>query len=123
MKPSEAIYSLTVLRDRFGRILDSTAARVRVWALDKNLCYRADWDAERVREELNESLGRVMLRFHFDLAEPPQSGPKYHIQIGGVPHGGELWWLPPSLNLPRIAHPPIDLVLACEMIAANFFPL
>ncbi len=204
MKPSEAIYSLTVLRDTFGRILDPTGPRlldqaiaqvrasagetqnegtgaqrkkkkkkveppwgfqitpdsplqfqkcsvkdanvrvdlfcrfewpsdstaeasiqnlaVRVWALDKDLCYRADWDAERIREKLNESIGRVMLRFHFDRAGHLQSGPKYHLQIGGVPHGGELWWLPPSLNLPRIAHPPTDLVLACEMIAANFFP-
>jgi hypothetical protein len=205
MKPRDAIYSLTVLRDRFNRILDPTAARVldqaiaqakasagetpeegtnkhrkkkkkkveppwgfqitpdsplqfqkcavketnvrvdlfchfewpsdstaeasvqklavRVWALDRNLCYRADWDAERVRGEVNESFGRVMLRFHFDLAEPLQSGPRHHLQIGGVPHAGELWSLPPSLNLPRIAHPPTDLVLACEMIAANFFPL
>jgi len=95
---------------------------VRIWALDKNLCYRPEWDAERIGKEFNESLGRVMLRFHFDLATAPQPGPKYHFQIGGVPHGAELWWLPPSVNLPRIAHPPTDIVLACEMIAANFFP-
>lgn len=114
---------------RFEWPLDSAAGAsiqdlaVRVWALDRNLCYRADWDAKRVSDELSESLGRVMLRIHFDLAGPQQSGPKYHLQIGGVPHDGELWSLPPSLNLPRIAHPPTDLVLACEMIAANFFPL
>src|SRR6266849_2767835 len=204
MKPIDAVYSLTVLRDRFSRILDPASGRVldqaiaqvrasagepaarsvigstktkkkkvrppwgfqiapdtplqfqrcslkganvrvdlychfawpsdhtarasvqnlavRIWDLDRNLCYRPDWDAQRIGNELNVSFGRVMLRFHFDLATAEQPGPKYHFQVGGVPHGAELWWLPPSVNLPRIAHPPTDIVLACEMIAANFFP-
>ena len=63
-----------------------------------------------------------MLRLHFDLANPGQPGPKYHLQVGGVPGENGLCWFHPSLNLPRVAHPPTDLVLICEMIASNFFP-
>ena len=33
----------------------------------------------------------------------------------------EVCWLSESVDRPRIAHPPFDLLLACEMVAANFF--
>jgi hypothetical protein len=95
---------------------------LRVWALDRRVSFRRDWDAPQI-EDMLEGLGkRVMLRVHFDLANSTQPGPKYHIQVGGIQGQNELCWFHPSLNLPRIAHPPTDLVLICEMIASNFFP-
>ena len=95
---------------------------LRVWSLDKRICFRREFDAEHI-ENILAGLGkRVMLRLHFDLANSGQQGPKYHIQIGGVEAPSEYCWLHPSVNLPRIAHPPSDIVLICEMIACNFFP-
>jgi hypothetical protein len=95
---------------------------LRVWSLDRRQCFRRGWDADEIESIFDGSARRVMLRLHFDLASSDQPGPKYHVQVGGIPAGDELWWMPPSVNLPRIAHPPIDIVLLCEMIAANFFP-
>lgn len=95
---------------------------IRVWCLDKSVCYRADWDAESVEDRIQPGVGRVLLRLHFDLANPHQAGPKYHLQIGGKPADEELHWFPKALSLPRILHMPVDLVLASEMIAANFYP-
>jgi hypothetical protein len=93
---------------------------LRVWSLEKRLFFRSEWDAEHLEDTLDGLGRRVMLRLHFDLANSGQQGPKYHIQVGGIP--GQYCWLHPSMNLPRIAHPPSDIVLMCEMIARNFFP-
>lgn len=94
---------------------------VRVWALDRGLYFREEWDAERIDSEIASNLGRVMLRMHFDLANPAQAGPRYHLQIGGNQRDGEYHWFPQGLSVPRFLHTPIDLVLASEMIAATFF--
>jgi hypothetical protein len=94
---------------------------LRVWCLDPRLVFRAQWDAEPLKEWLTSGK-RVVLRYHFDLASPEQPGPTYHVQVGGIPHGNECFWVPSEMNLPRLAHPPTDLLLACEMVAANFFP-
>ncbi len=95
---------------------------VRVWALDEHVYFREDWDAERLNSDISSNNGRVMLRMHFDLANPAQAGPRYHLQIGGNQRQGEFHWFPQSLSVPRFLHPPMDLVLASEMIAATFFP-
>ncbi len=67
--------------------------------------------------------GRVIYRCHFDRADqnPKQAGPEYHLQFGGKPEADELGWLPEIISLPRIVHPPFDLILICELIAANFY--
>ena len=95
---------------------------VRIWSLDDHVYFRKEWDAKRLSSEVDSNTGRVMLRLHFDLANEMQSGPKYHLQVGGKPHDGELHWFPESLSVPRMLHPPMDLVLATELIAATFFP-
>jgi hypothetical protein len=95
---------------------------VRIWSLDKKVCFRDKWDAAPLKDSLGDPCRRVMLRCHFDLANSGQAGPRYHIQVGGVPDGDEFYWAPPTINLPRIMHPPTDIVLACQLIAANFFP-
>lgn len=92
---------------------------VRLWALNRGMFFRDEWDAERIRAgALNE---RVMMRFHFDLAEPNQSAPLSHLQIGGVADGNEYCWLHPKIEKPRFAHMPMDLVLVCELIGATFY--
>jgi hypothetical protein len=63
-----------------------------------------------------------MLRFHFDKANPGQPGPGYHIQLGGNAHTREMSWFHPSIAVPRIPFPPMDLVLATQLVAVNFFP-
>jgi hypothetical protein len=92
---------------------------VRLWALNRQVFFREEWDAERIRAgALNE---RVMMRFHFDMAEPDQSAPLSHLQIGGIADANEYCWLHPKIEKPRFAHMPIDLVLACELIGATFY--
>ena len=95
---------------------------IRVWSLDKHIYFRDDWDAKQLSSQINANTGRVMSRLHFDLANKDQPGPKYHLQVGGKPHDDEFHWFPDSLGVPRILHPPMDLVLATELIAANFYP-
>ena len=95
---------------------------IRVWSLDEQIYFRKEWDAKRLCTEIDGVTGRVMLRLHFDLANAAQPGPKYHLQIGGKPQDNEFHWFPESLGVPRILHPPMDLVLATELISATFYP-
>lgn len=94
---------------------------VRIWSLEDQVMFREDWDAPEIEARINPEYGRVMLRFHFDRANPDQQGPKYHVQVGGKAFPEECCWLHEAISVPRLAYPPMDLVLACEMIAANFF--
>lgn len=99
---------------------------LRVWSADEHLIYREEYDSEVIAELMtsphNGLQERVMLRCHFDLANPNQSGPRYHLQFGGNPRAGEQCWYPKELDLPRLVHQPFDLVLLCELVVANFFP-
>ena len=100
---------------------------LRVWSADEEMMYRAALDSEVIGERVTRIEGglreRVMLRYHFDLANSEQSGPKYHMQIGGNALPEEHYWYPKEFDLPRIIHQPFDLVLLCETVAANFFPI
>jgi len=92
---------------------------VRLWALNRQMYFREEWDAERIGgESLNE---RVMIRFHFDLAGPGQSAPQSHLQIGGVADENEYCWLHPKIEKPRFPIMPMDLILVCELIGATFY--
>ena len=95
---------------------------LRVWSLDPSLYFRHDWDAAGIGDRIQQDTGRVMWRAHFDLANLDQSGPKYHMQFGGRQHDEEMHWFPSTLSIPRIAHSPLDLVLATEFVTATFFP-
>lgn len=95
---------------------------MRVWSLDEAVYYRTEWDSEGLKEKLESGGKRVMLRLHFDLANPNQPGPRYHLQVGGVQHTGEHHWFPENLSVPRMLHFPVDLILATELIAATFYP-
>ena len=95
---------------------------IRVWSLDPHVYFREQWDAPDLVEMCSPETGRVMLRVHFDLANPGQSGPHYHLQVGGNARSEEMHWFPEALSVPRILHMPMDLILASELVAATFYP-
>lgn len=97
--------------------------KVRIWSEHFDIIYDERRDAEAIFDRLakQEMPKRVVCRFHFDKAEPNQSGSDYHLQLGGKPEDYELYWHPKKVNVPRLAYQPMDLFLTCQMIAANFF--
>lgn len=109
----------TVLWWKEGSLPVKQEITLRVWSDELDYIYRPAWDSEKIYGRL--TLGRVMLRCHFDLANPNQHGPKYHLQFGGNAREHELCWFPEIMDLPRLACPPMDLILACQLIAANFY--
>ncbi|MFA3920452.1 hypothetical protein [Ruegeria hyattellae] len=63
-------------------------------------------------------------RWHLDMAnqkEPGnwQPGPMTHLQYGGHLHGDRT--LDCFLKTPRWCHPPMEVGLLCEIVAANFY--
>jgi len=65
-------------------------------------------------------------RWHIDLANrldecTYQAGPLFHLQGGGhQPQGDRSKDL--KVSLPRFPTPPMELILTCELIIANFYP-
>lgn len=97
---------------------------LRVWSSDPDIMYREDYDAAAIGDLVTSSgmRERTMFRCHFDIANEGQSGPRYHMQIGGNAPEDEHCWFPKELDLPRFVHHPLDLVLLCQFVLANFFP-
>ena len=94
---------------------------LRIWSFDSDVCYRDAVDSDLIRERLPSPPSRVIARFHFDKANAKQEGPTFHLQYGGKAEDDELFWHPEAFAWPRFLHHPIDLVLACELVAANFY--
>lgn len=70
--------------------------------------------------------GQSLLHTHMDMAEKNDQGqyqhaPLFHLQVGGH-HPGADRNKELQLKEPRLPFPPIDLLLACEMVVANFYP-
>ena len=63
--------------------------------------------------------GRTCPRWHFDLGNAGQPGPRLHFQYGGHHHQDRN--LDESLKPPRWSNFPLDVVLLMEVVAANFF--
>jgi hypothetical protein len=98
---------------------------LRIWSLDKKLSYRKEWDSISVAQRIRQNMyRRVIMRLHFDRANPGQEGPLFHLQYGGRPIDDQLEcsWFPGEVDVPRLQWPPVDIVLACELVVANFFP-
>jgi len=93
---------------------------MRLWSDEIDYCWREDWDSQTVFDKLTND-GRVLARWHFDLSNPEQQGPRHHLQFGGNQQANELCWLIEEVDLPRFPFPPMDLVLACQLVAATFF--
>ena len=96
---------------------------IRIWCLTPGVYFRERMDAPRLEDAIDPMIGRVMLRIHFDLANQGQSGPEYHVQVGGNPQDDGEPWFPEALSVPRLLHMPMDLVLAAELIVATFYPM
>jgi hypothetical protein len=100
---------------------------LRIWSSKADLIFRERWDSKWIMEKLTQpsqrKSERVMHRMHFDKANHGQKGPAYHLQFGGNQAGEEveLCWFPELVKLPRLIHPPMDLILTCQFIAANFY--
>jgi len=73
--------------------------------------------------EVDDDSSQPLSRWHLDLANKPggvpQSGPLTHLQFGGHHHGNRAQDHP--LKVPRWCHPPMDVALLCEVVAANFY--
>ena len=98
---------------------------IRIWSLENRLNFRPDMDSQAVSRWLRQqdTPSRVIYRLHFDRANKNQRGTVFHLQLGGNPVQDETekCWLSGMPDLPRIPFHPLDLILACELIIANFF--
>jgi hypothetical protein len=99
---------------------------LRIWTSSQNLIYREEFDSEKLLNLATDPLGgrRVMLRCHFDLANPKQDGPTYHLQFGGngkksIPP--EYCWYPSTISLPRFPYPPTDFFLLFQLVLKNYY--
>lgn len=108
--------------DKSGTAQGEHNIAVRVWSKDDATYFRDALDAESLRAPLEAQRRRVMLRFHFDLGNKDQEGPKHHLQIGGKGQANDYAWLPENWKLPRFAHFPVNLALVCEFVGRTFFP-
>lgn len=101
--------------------------KIRLWSKHEETIFREDIDARGILDRLTDNTNpyagqRVVSRFHLDKANPDQkNGPTYHMQVGGKSETYEMCWYPEKVNVPRLAHQPMDLFLTCQIIAANFF--
>jgi hypothetical protein len=73
--------------------------------------------------EIDDEYSQPLSRWHLDLANATddviQSGPLVHLQYGGHHHNAG--HLDHPLRTPRWCHPPMELALLSEVVAANFF--
>lgn len=73
--------------------------------------------------EIDDDQSNPISRWHLDLANETggviQAGPLVHLQYGGHHHNAG--HLDHPLKTPRWCHPPMELALLCEVVAANFY--
>ncbi len=76
--------------------------------------------------EVSDEADGPVARWHLDLANRKtgkedewQPGPLIHLQYGGHIHNAR--HLDHPLKVPRWCHPPMEVVLLCEVVAANFY--
>jgi hypothetical protein len=104
---------------------DEQSVVIRLWSTRKDLTARAEYDSKKVIRMLEKrNWERVVVRMHFDKASIGDKEPIFHLQFGGTTadEARELCWFPTQINVPRLPYHPLDLVLASELIIANFFP-
>jgi hypothetical protein len=86
---------------------------------------RPPFELLKLSLEIINNAGERIQRWHVDRAnmtnEEYQEGPLYHLQIGGHWRGADRS-LDVDLEEPRWCHPPLDVVLLAEVVAANFYP-
>lgn len=118
------IFCETRVERRNGWPISHLSLVLRVWSTKENISFRPDWDSAALKELFSRvgSYRRVVFRCHYDMCNEGQYAPIFHLQFGGKPNRDECCWFPHYLELPRFASPPMDLILACELVVAAFFP-
>ncbi len=111
------------VRDRSGAIV-SPVLMAKGITIAQDERHTPPFDQLDIALEISDEQNRPMARWHLDLAnkdrdEAFQSGPLVHLQYGGHQHGDRDADAP--LKAPRWCHPPMELALFCEIIAANFY--
>lgn len=82
-----------------------------------NICFECLDDKSNLQARWHVDLANIS-----DMQEESQEGPVFHIQFGGNSATNEDRSLDFKLDRPRWMYPPIDFILACEIVVANFFP-
>ena len=122
LKPD--IFCWIKTKNKNGWPISHLSLVLRIWSTKQKICFRPDWDSEEIKKKLDKmgSYKRVVFRCHFDSSSRGQYAPFFHLQFGGKPLKAEFCWFPHYLELPRFVSPPVDLILACELVVATFFP-
>lgn len=109
-------------RDRCGKTITPAITAKKI-TVDQRERKTPPFSALDMALEIDDEQGNPVSRWHLDLANTSggavQSGPLIHLQYGGH-HYGE-GHLDHPLRTPRWCHPPMELALLCEVVAANFF--
>lgn len=95
-------------------------------AVNQQNTHKPPFECFDISMQINDLFEKPISRWHFDLANKKndgkmQAGPLTHLQYGGhIPNLGID--IDHPIKVPRWCHPPLDVVLLCEVIVANFFP-
>jgi hypothetical protein len=97
-----------------------TCAGIKVEQTGNN---RPPFTSMDIALEVEDSLRNPISRWHVDWANGTdgemQPGPLVHLQYGGHRPGHRE--TDHRLKVPRWSHPPMDILLLCEVVAANFY--
>jgi hypothetical protein len=103
-----------------------TAIRPRIMAriaVDQSHQSKPPFTSLDIALEIDDATANLLSRWHLDLANSTadgwQDGPLIHLQYGGYSRHKELQVH--TLSEPRWCHPPMEIVLLCELVAANFY--
>lgn len=92
-------------------------------SVDQSQHDRPPFAALDIALEIQSKNKDPLSRWHLDWANSNdgivQSGPLVHLQYGGHRPGYRDTDHP--LKVPRWSHPPMDILLLCELVAANFY--
>ena len=109
---------------KLGQIIPQIYLDIKVEPPEKNKFY--PFKKLDLKIEIFDIKGKLQSRWHIDLANKKydglyQEGPLFHLQGGGhKPQANRKEEL--KISRPRWAMPPMELILTCEMILANFYP-
>ncbi len=124
IEPSTPIKFVPTLDKKLGKIIPQVYLDVAVEPPKRN-----DFPIFKILDtkiEIFDLAGNLQSRWHIDLANRKedgsyQEGPLFHLQSGGhKPQANRKEEL--KISRPRWAMPPMELILTCEMILANFYP-
>lgn len=118
--PGERVTFEQVLDKNGASVTPALVARINVKQEDKKCHPFLSLD---IAIEIENLVNDPISRWHLDLANSNgssfQDGPLIHLQYGG--HNRNNRSLDHPLKVPRWSHPPMEVALMCEIIAANFF--